>query len=483
MAMHKWFASDEAAPVAPSDRSLTDATCGGGESWLLLAGAQNPPSATGAVRKKGKRGTRAGDYLEGIDMDFRNMSMKTGAGKLWDKFNSMRATKSDAETKIRAFAEHCKGGSKSPVIYYTGHGARGSGDWCFSDSTVSFNDVKSIFKSVGCRSPWLVIDCCFAGHWANVSRAESYGAVLAACPYFMTALDGEDGGDFSLWYCGKNDNPARPPVCSSSGGRSVSMPAKVKTDYGYTDWVSGEAVDGRRVLAQYFHGDKCTLSFGKSSSHTGNGATKWGSQCSLDSCTSFITECYDKKMNVEHISQGSNRFGVYATNGFGTAQVWKVDTWDKIKPWVKQHWDSGKVITSLCSASDYSAGMWAVVMTKMGDEHWLYGSGEQLYRTRSKWSDINSEISAGYNDGYLMTALDKSGDKYCLVMTKATYAQRSHWGPSDGAFPSLSEFWDNNLSITLMFKDDDRWFVVATGGLKDASLQGMRLGCALVSAD
>ena len=44
--------------------------------------------------------------------------------------------KEDARTKIKKFFSICKRDECQPVLYYTGHGQVGTGNWCFSDDTL-----------------------------------------------------------------------------------------------------------------------------------------------------------------------------------------------------------------------------------------------------------------------------------------------------------------------------------------------------------
>ena len=39
--------------------------------------------------------------------------------------------------RLKKFFEWCKKNEYKPALYYTGHGEVGTGDWCFSDGTVS----------------------------------------------------------------------------------------------------------------------------------------------------------------------------------------------------------------------------------------------------------------------------------------------------------------------------------------------------------
>lgn len=53
-------------------------------------------------------------------------------------------------------------------IYYTGHGERGTGDWCFYDDTISFEWISQTFQKLK-HSGILFIesDCCYSGKWVE----------------------------------------------------------------------------------------------------------------------------------------------------------------------------------------------------------------------------------------------------------------------------------------------------------------------------
>merc|ERR1712154_168857 len=53
-------------------------------------------------------------------------------------------------------------------IYYTGHGETNTGNWCFADGNVSFDEVINAVKSVndGCFIE-IIADCCYSGNWVQ----------------------------------------------------------------------------------------------------------------------------------------------------------------------------------------------------------------------------------------------------------------------------------------------------------------------------
>ena len=51
-------------------------------------------------------------------------------------------------------------------IYYTGYGEEGTGNWCFKDGTISFQDIFTLYKK-HLKEKLLIIDidCCYSGQW------------------------------------------------------------------------------------------------------------------------------------------------------------------------------------------------------------------------------------------------------------------------------------------------------------------------------
>ena len=76
------------------------------------------------------------------------------------------------------------------MLYYTGHGQVGTGNWCFDDGTIGIQEIVDILPA-DCYYPLIFSDACYSGHWANFCLDKDIGGFqcLAACPEFATALD------------------------------------------------------------------------------------------------------------------------------------------------------------------------------------------------------------------------------------------------------------------------------------------------------
>ena len=54
------------------------------------------------------------------------------------------------------------------VIQYLGHSEKGTGNWCFKDGTISFQEIFNLYRKF-CAGKLLslVSDCCYSGHWVR----------------------------------------------------------------------------------------------------------------------------------------------------------------------------------------------------------------------------------------------------------------------------------------------------------------------------
>ena len=92
------------------------------------------------------------------------------------------------------------------LIWYTGHGEKGTGNWIFQDGNVKFEDIYQLYKK--CfkgRYLYIVSDCCYSGAWVvecaqlldedgikcghTAEHRNMYIKVFAACLPNETAYD------------------------------------------------------------------------------------------------------------------------------------------------------------------------------------------------------------------------------------------------------------------------------------------------------
>ena len=163
----------------------------GMERWLLLAGATDPPEDVDISdrRSRDDQGERNGAFLHGVTRDLVNMEDTIG-GKLYNTLKNLYMTRSEAVGHIKRFFDHCQRNGFKPMLYYTGHGQVGTGNWCFEDGTIGIQEIVDILPT-DCYYPHILSDACYSGNWANFCTGKDICGFhcLAACPEFSTALD------------------------------------------------------------------------------------------------------------------------------------------------------------------------------------------------------------------------------------------------------------------------------------------------------
>ena len=164
--------------------------------WLLLAGATDPPEDVSISdrRTRDAEGEKSGAFLQGIAKDLANMEAAIVAikGKLHNSIKNLYMTKEEALKHIAKFFNHCQRGGFKPMLYYTGHGQIGTGNWCFDDGTIGVEEILRLLPGgPGCYYPVLFCDTCYSGNWANFCLEKAIPGLqcLSACPEFTTAMD------------------------------------------------------------------------------------------------------------------------------------------------------------------------------------------------------------------------------------------------------------------------------------------------------
>lgn len=52
------------------------------------------------------------------------------------------------------------------LIYYTGYGEKGTGNWCFKDGTISFQEIFTLYETyLKGKLLYIYSDCCYSGNW------------------------------------------------------------------------------------------------------------------------------------------------------------------------------------------------------------------------------------------------------------------------------------------------------------------------------
>ena len=58
--------------------------------------------------------------------------------------------------------------STAAIIWYSGHGEDGTGNWCFKDGIITFQDIFNLYQKHFLGKVLVIVsDCCFAGSWVH----------------------------------------------------------------------------------------------------------------------------------------------------------------------------------------------------------------------------------------------------------------------------------------------------------------------------
>ena len=159
--------------------------------WLLLSGASDPPRAITISDRRSRDipGVRNGTFLSGVTHDLANMEAAVEVN-LFNTVKDLYLTKSAATGHIRRLFDACKREDVQPILYYTGHGEIGTGNWCFADGKISIQEILDMLPD-GTYYPMIFSDACYSGHWANFCLKKSIKGFhcLAACPEYSKAID------------------------------------------------------------------------------------------------------------------------------------------------------------------------------------------------------------------------------------------------------------------------------------------------------
>ena len=131
--------------------------------YLAAGGAMTLPSEVSLAQRH-----RAGDFLKVVAKNIHRVQQAIGNDLFKICFDS-DAIVLDVKRRVRSLMDECKSSNRKPAIYYTGHGEVGTGDWCFHDGTLSFQDIGDL-TPLSCKYLVIFADTCYSGHWANIAR-------------------------------------------------------------------------------------------------------------------------------------------------------------------------------------------------------------------------------------------------------------------------------------------------------------------------
>ena len=156
-------------------------------NWLLISGASDPPERF--IISDRRRRDESGEFLRGVTLDLHHME-RAVKDDLHNSVKNLQITKSEVIGHIQEFFESCKEFYMKPMIFYTGHGERNTGNWCFSDGKLSFEDILNLIPA-GMENPTIISDACFSGRWAIACDEHQRESLycLSACGPDETARD------------------------------------------------------------------------------------------------------------------------------------------------------------------------------------------------------------------------------------------------------------------------------------------------------
>ncbi|XP_068670716.1 uncharacterized protein [Montipora foliosa] len=408
--------------------------------WLLLSGATDPPRSIeiSERRTRDTPGDKNGAFLAGITHDLLNMENAVGH-YLHNTVKDLQLTKSQALVKIRTLFDECKRNSSKPMLYYTGHGEVGTGNWCFHDGTISIQEILDMVPG-GMFYPMIFSDACYSGHWANFCLQKDITGFhcLAACPFYSKAVDTKgEGGDLTLFMTGKKPRPSTEPVYS--GGNHNDFPVDNEFDrHSYSDLITAFAQKTRILLSQSLHNGNLSGYLGKSDLYSPTPARACGIVSDYDSFIQLVEDMWNKGYYIYSLAcDRRHGFGVFFMKDIGTNQSILAGTSS-----IQGMLNKGFKITA-CAARDST---FYLVMTKGSKE---YNGKAQSWFTNDSWSDVEIQIQKGYDEQKGISGICYSVclHKYFVVMTEEpSQLQEFAWfNTSSDAEEWIEEKYDEYL--------------------------------------
>jgi len=430
--------------------------------WLLLSGASNPPSVITISdrRTRDTPGEKGGTFLSGVAHDLANMEAAVGIN-LFNTVKDLYLTKSAALGHIRRLLDTCKREQVKPILYYTGHGEIGTGNWCFADGTISIQEILDMLPERN-YYPMIFSDACYSGHWANFCLGMNIAGFhcLAACPDYSKAIDTKgEGGDLTLFMTGKKLRPSTEPMYS--GGNIIDFP--ITTGYDsveYTDFISSHLFNSKNILIyQNFHDGHFSGCFAPSKRYSPRPSLSWGIRKNYYTFITFVREMWKwkngRRKQIYSLSCDENLgFGVFFMENYGTRQSIVKNLLD-----IRKKWEESFKITACASRGS----KFYIIMTKGTNEY----KGRQTWFTRTSWQGVSNSIQKYSKEGYAITGICYSTGlgKYFVVMTKTPQGQAYKRFDNNTARGNwVQEKYKEGFHPTIIFKDptDKKTLMVMT---------------------
>jgi hypothetical protein len=161
--------------------------------------------------------------MDGVLFDVGHMKqlLREKDVRTYNAVYQLRFTKEHAlETITTFFLENTP--SQFYIIYYSGHGEELTGNWVFTNGTISYHEIISAWSQSGKSERyglWLISDSCFAGQWIQQAQSLSTSncmliRILCSSEGNKVSYDTEGGGDFTINFTQGNDRKLRTPAVS-----------------------------------------------------------------------------------------------------------------------------------------------------------------------------------------------------------------------------------------------------------------------------
>ena len=374
--------------------------------------------------------------------------------ELFSSLNKLRITKKDAIEEIEDLFNACQADGKKAVIYYTGHGEIGTGDWCFRDGTLGIQEIEDLIPRKQLY-PFIICDCCYSGHWADYCLKKCIRGFhcLAACPYYRTAVDtGAKGGELTCYMADQIDKNelTRTPVCSTNDDEKCPFERNIKTFLELFD--AHLKSQNRSVKCHAIANGKISAIFTNKDSRI---KTNWAYSPNLVTFREQLVHGNRKGLICSSFACDDNNFLMFLKGGkamsrqaliFGNADIIRT----KIRKASRKNWK----ITA-CGAHSSS---WIVIMTTS-----ISDSG--IWAIRSSWFDCLAYMDKVQYQGYRLKGLcyNMELQEYFIFMRNTSKKTKTKWF-NEGNLKEARKWLrknKNEYKVDVIFKDptDNRTYI------------------------
>ena len=419
--------------------------------WLLLSGSSDPPEAihTSERRPRGQAASKDGPFLHGMSRDFTSMTdaLIRNNLELFSSLHKLRITVHDAVREIKDTFDVCKDEGKQAVIYYTGHGEEGTGNWCFRDGIISIEEFELLIPPGGLY-PIIISDCCYSGRWADYCLKMNFFkhgvTCLAACPYFSTALDiNTKGGEFTCYMTGQidRDELTKTPVCSMYDDESCPFDKKIgKLSELFNAYLK------ENTISLNCH----TVANGKLSAIFTNTRSESAVTGTYSSTFKYFKKYFDKCYKEGKICSSfacDDSFFLMFFEERRANQLWRYGDVDYIHREISKGWGKGMRITG-CGAYNTS---WIIIMTNKI-------ANSDIWTIRGSWDECCVFVNREEHEGYRLKGICYNCElgKYFLYMRNTSKRTTARWF-SEGELKKAREWLVRNMKmnyqVDFIFKD------------------------------